>query len=170
MFGKKKEQPAPIVIENNKPAEEPVVPEIPAEPEKPVFVPAAKTTIGKGITMVGNFDTKDPVEINGIVRGNIRSTSSLEISENGSLYGEAALSSMTIRGRVDGSVLCSNSAEFTSTGSMKGNLSTGTLKTADGAVFEGKLNMLPKKPAPKAPEAPKVPETQEPIDIPQKQE
>ena len=70
--------------------------------------------------------------------------------------GEAALDSMKVEGRIDGTVLCNQSAEFSSTGSMKGNLSTGTLKTADGAVFEGKLNMLPPRkeaPAKKAPEA-----------------
>ena len=65
---------------------------------------------------------------------------------------------MKVDGRIDGTVLCNASAVFTSTGSMKGNLSTGTLKTDDGAVFEGKLNMLPPKKAaaPKpAPAAPK---------------
>ena len=57
---------------------------------------------------------------------------------------------MKVEGRIDGTVLCNTSAEFSGTGSMKGNLSTGTLKTQDGALFEGKLSMLPpKKEAPK---------------------
>ena len=152
MFGKKKETEAPIkeVVEEIKPVEEP------KKPEKPVFVPAAATRIGAGITMVGNFDTKDPVEINGIVRGNIKSTSSVSIAQNGALIGEAALDSMNVAGRIDGTVLCAQDAVFTATGSMKGNLSTGTLRTDAGSNFEGKLNMIPKKPAPKPqPEAPK---------------
>ena len=64
---------------------------------------------------------------------------------------------------IDGTVLCNASAVFTSTGSMKGNLSTGTLKTDDGAVFEGKLNMLPPKKAAAKPAERK----QEPAEEPQ---
>ncbi len=158
IFGWKKEPDPPVITEEE--AKKFVEPDVIKEPEpvKPVFTPAAATKIGEGITMIGNFDTKDPVEINGTLRGNIRSTSSVAISKNGSLIGEAALDSMKVDGRIDGTVLCNASAVFTSTGSMKGNLSTGTLKTDDGAVFEGKLNMLPPKKAaaPKpAPAAPK---------------
>ena len=151
MFGRRREPDPPEITEEEvKKFEEPEVKK--PEPVKPVFKPAAATKIGEGITMIGNFDTKDPVEINGILRGNIRSTSSVAISKNGALIGEAALDSMKVDGRIDGTVLCNASAVFTSTGSMKGNLSTGTLKTDDGAVFEGKLNMLPpKKAAPKPP-------------------
>ena len=152
MFGRRKEPDPPAITEEEaKKFEEPEVIKEP-EPVKPVFKPASTTKIGEGITMIGNFDTKDPVEINGILRGNIRSTSSVAISKNGALIGEAALDSMKVEGRIDGTVLCNASATFSSTGSMKGNLSTGTLKTEDGAVFEGKLNMLPpKKTAPKPP-------------------
>ena len=155
MFGRKREPDPPEITEEEvKKFEEPEVKE--PEPVKPVFKPAAATKIGEGITMIGNFDTKDPVEINGILRGNIRSTSSVAISKNGALIGEAALDSMKVEGRIDGTVLCNASATFSSTGSMKGNLSTGTLKTEDGAVFEGKLNMLPPK---KTPAKPAVQET-----------
>lgn len=149
MFGKKKEPEAPVVTEEIK------LPEIPQpkpveKPADPFAKPAPATKIGPGITMIGNFDTKDPVEIYGTLRGNIRSTSSVAISKNGALIGEAALDSMKVEGRIDGTVLCNTSAEFSGTGSMKGNLSTGTLKTQDGALFEGKLSMLPpRKEAPK---------------------
>ena len=144
MFGRKKEPEAPVKEVAEK--IEAVVEEKPAEPPKPAFVPAPATRIGEGITMVGNFDTKDPVEIRGIVRGNIKSSSSVSIAKNGALIGEAALDSMEVEGRIDGTVLCAQDAVFTSTGSMKGNLSTGTLRTDAGSNFEGKLNMIPKSP------------------------
>ena len=158
MFGRRREPDPPVITEEElRTFEEPEVIKEP-EPEKPVFKPAPTTKIGEGITMIGNFDTKDPVEINGILRGNIRSTSSVAISKSGALIGEAALDSMKVDGRIDGTVLCNASAVFSSTGSMKGNLSTGTLKTDDGAVFEGKLNMLPPKKA-----AAKPAETSKPV-------
>ena len=169
MFGRRKEPDPPVITEEE--AKKFEAPEEKApEPVKPVFTPAASTKIGEGITMIGNFDTKDPVEINGTLRGNIRSTNSVAITKNGSLIGEAALDSMKVDGRIDGTVLCNASAVFTSTGSMKGNLSTGTLRTDDGAVFEGKLNMLPPKKAAAKPaetkpaaEAPKPAEEVKPV-------
>ena len=128
MFGKKKEEPVPEVKEEVK--------EIIEEKAPEVFVPADKTVIGSGIIMVGNFDTKDPVEINGTVRGNIRSTKSVSISKTGSLVGEAALGSLKLAGRIEGTVLCS-------------------AETVIASTFEGRLSMLPKKPAPApAPAAP----------------
>ena len=147
MFGKKKEEPVPVVKEEVK--------EIIEEKAPEVFVPADKTVIGSGIIMVGNFDTKDPVEINGTVRGNIRSTKSVSISKTGSLVGEAALGSLKLAGKIEGTVLCSAETVIASTGSIKGNLSTASLETEDGSTFEGRLSMLPKKPAPSpAPAAP----------------
>ena len=157
MFGRRREPDPPEITEEEvKKFEAPEVKK--PEPVKPAFTPAAATKIGEGITMIGNFDTKDPVEINGTLRGNIRSTSSVAISKNGSLIGEAALDSMKVDGRIDGTVLCNASAVFTSTGSMKGNLSTGTLRTDAGSNFEGKLNMIPKKPKPAPAPAPKAEE------------
>ena len=148
MFGKKKDDPIPEVREEVKEVTEEKAPE--------VFVPASRTVIGSGIVMVGNFDTKDPVEINGTVRGNIRSTKSVAISKTGSLVGEAALGSLNLAGRIEGTVLCAADTVIASTGYIKGNLSTASLETAEGSTFEGRLSMIPKKPAP-AP-APAVPD------------
>ena len=69
--------------------------------------------------------------------------------------GEAALGSLKLAGRIEGTVLCSAETVIASTGSIKGNLSTASLETEDGSTFEGRLSMLPKKPAPApAPAAP----------------
>ena len=137
MFGRKKEEyQAPVV-------EEPVqdIPEPQPQPE-----PMPSTVIGKGVVVVGNFDSKEPIEVLGTIRGNIRSTSNVCIRENGSLVGEAALKSLELEGRLEGTVLCSDETCIRSTGALKGNLSTASLRTDEGSAFEGKLNMVPKPP------------------------
>ena len=137
MFGRKKEEyQAPVV-------EEPVqdIPEPQPQPE-----PMPSTVIGKGVVVVGNFDSKEPIEVLGTIRGNIRSTSNVRIRENGSLIGEAALKSLDLEGRLEGTVLCSDETCIRSTGALKGNLSTASLRTDEGSAFEGKLNMVPKPP------------------------
>ena len=140
MFGKKKDAAQPEIVEEVKEAVEETVPQ-PA----PVKEPEPTTVIGSGVVVVGNFDSKEPIEIKGTIRGNIRSTSKVTIQEGGSLVGEAALGSLNLGGRIEGTVLCAEDTVIRSTGSIKGNLSTATLVTDEGSSFEGKLNMIPKK-------------------------
>lgn len=147
MFGKKKEEYQPPVVE------EPVQEVVQPKPE-----PVPTTVIGKGVIVVGNFDAKEPIEVLGTIRGNIRSTSSVSIKENGSLVGEAALRSLDLEGRIEGTVLCSDETVIRSTGALKGNLSTAALRTDEGSAFEGKLNMVPKPPVVKEPEPEPVPD------------
>ena len=149
MFGKKKDEYQAPVVEA--PAAETVKPEPKPEP-KPT------TIIGRGVVVVGNFDSKEPIEVLGTIRGNIRSTSSVSIREKGSLVGEAALRSLELEGRIEGTVLCSDETIIRSTGALKGNLSTASLHTDEGSAFEGKLNMVPKPPVVKAPEPETVPD------------
>ena len=148
MFGKKKEEyQAPVV-------EEPVQQEVKPEPK-----PQPTTVIGRGVVVVGNFDSKEPIEVLGTIRGNIRSTSSVSVREKGSLVGEAALRSLDLEGRIEGTVLCSDETVIRSTGALKGNLSTASLRTDEGSAFEGKLNMVPKPPVVKTPEPEVIPDT-----------
>ena len=141
MFGKKKEIEPPIRAAVPEPTMEIPKVEEPAEPapQKP------QTVIAEDVVMVGNFDTKEPMLLLGKLKGNIHSTDSLSITRTGSLIGEAAVSALSSDGHIEGSVLCGNTAEFGSTARMKGNLSTASLKTADGSAFEGKLTMITKQ-------------------------
>jgi len=144
MFGKKKETET-VPVQSAAPAE-PVI-EAVKEPEVPVEKPVEKisqTIIAAGTMLVGNFETKEPLLLLGNLKGNIHSTDSLRIAKTGSLLGEAAVSALSSDGQIEGTVLCGNLTEFGSMAKMKGNLSTASLKTADGSSFEGKLTMITK--------------------------
>ncbi len=144
MFGKKKET-EPVPVQPAAPAE-PVI-EAVKEPEVPAEKPVEKisqTVIAAGTSLVGNFDTREPMILLGKLQGNIHSTDSLKIAKSGELLGEAAVSDLSSDGQIEGTVLCSNLTEFGSMAKMKGNLSTASLKTADGSSFEGKLTMITK--------------------------
>ena len=152
MFGFKK--PVEPVVE------EPKV-DVPVEPVAPEFKPAEVTLIGEGITMIGNFESKDPIVINGSLKGNICSTNSLTISNTGSMQGEGTLNSAMIEGAVDGKIVCEKNTHFTSTGQMVGSLETATLQTDNGADFRGELKLSVKKAAPVVEAAPEAPAAEE---------
>mgnify|MGYP002856522503 CR=1 FL=1 len=149
----KKPQPqyvAPVVEE--KPAE-PVLEEKEPEKKPDVFVPMYQTKIGKGITFYGDFESQDPIELNGSIHGNIDSTDMVSISETGSYYGEAKMHELHVDGIVEGTILCEDLAAFTGTSRMDGKLTTARLRTDDGSGMTADLKIQPaeKKTTPVAP-------------------
>ena len=141
------------------PKPEPVVPEEPVfvpepvkapEPEK--FVPIKKTTIGKGITFVGNFETKDPMELNGSILGDVASTELIEVSTTGSYKGNASMKNLVLSGDADGIVECEDLTKLTSTAKMTGKLTTARLVTDDGSSFIGDMKLEKKAAAAPAPQ------------------
>ena len=146
MFGRKKETENDI-NEISEILEEPILNETPKKETVAAKTAApGKTIIGKDAVVIGNFDAKEAIELYGIIRGNVRTAGNLFVASNGSLIGEAAVDSLSVDGKIEGTVLCSSEASFSSSSKMKGNLSTTTLSTQNGSVFEGKLNMISKRP------------------------
>ena len=145
MFGRKRtEEPVPVV-------------EKPVEPKAPSFVPSRVTTIGKGVTLIGDFITSDTLEIKGTLKGDIVSESKIHIAEGGFLNGDAKASDVLVDGEIDGTLIISNVAEISDTGSLKGALDVKTLITNPGSHFDGRLTITPERM--KAPE--EVPDSSE---------
>lgn len=146
MFGKKKEEPVPeVVVEEKKPDE---------------FCKADKTVIGPGITMIGDFTGADPVIVEGTVKGNVNSESSVHITESGKLIGDGVVKTLDVDGFIEGNVDCAQAASFSRTGKMRGKLSTVRLKTDEGSAFEGTLELKQEiytAPEPAEPEAEAAP-------------
>ena len=138
MFGKKK-------------PEEPVVVEKPVarEPEKPRFVPSKVTTIGKDVTLVGDFITGDTLEIKGTLRGDVISETKIHIAQGGSMSGDAKASDILVDGSVEGTMVISNVAEISDTGSLQGALEVKTLITNPGSHFDGRLSIIPERMKPR---------------------
>ena len=132
LFGKKAE---PVV-------EEPVVVE---EVKEEVKKPTQKTVIGAGITMVGDFETKEEIVINGTVEGDIHSTTDVSISETGKLHGNASAENLYVDGSVDGEIEIKNLTKLSDTANVVGTLTTGKFVTAEGSYFDGQLTMKTSK-------------------------
>ena len=134
MFGKKRqEEPEPVVIEK------------PVAPEKPRYVPARVTTIGRDVTLVGDFITSDTLEIKGTLKGNVVSDTRIHVAEGGLLNGDAKATDILVDGVADGRIIISNVAEISNTGSLQGALEVKTLVTNPGSHFDGKLSIIPER-------------------------
>jgi cytoskeletal protein CcmA (bactofilin family) len=134
MFGRKRqEEPEPVVIEK------------PVAPERPRYVPARVTTIGRDVTLVGDFITSDTLEIKGTLKGNVVSDTRIHIAESGVLNGDAKATDILVDGVADGRIIISNVAEISNTGSLQGALEVKTLVTNPGSHFDGKLSIIPER-------------------------
>ena len=138
MFGRKKPD-EPVVIEK------PVI----KEPEPPRFVPSRITTIGKDVTLVGDFITGDALEIKGTLRGDVISETKIHIAQGGILNGDAKASDILVDGSVEGTMVISNVAEISDTGSLQGALEVKTLITNPGSHFDGRLSIVPERMKPR---------------------
>ncbi len=142
-FNRKKEEPVAPVIE---PAVQ--APEEPELPKEPVYSPMKKTIIGSGITFYGDFETSDPIELNGTIKGDINSDAAITIAEGAKYYGNANMNQLTVSGIIEGDIQCTDLSTFTSTAQMTGELRTAYLITDKGSNIHGNLSL--EKPAPKA--------------------
>lgn len=121
MFGKKKEEVAPVVVA------------------------ADATIIGEGTQFTGDFTTKDPISIYGKLEGNIESSSSVLVAESGVMCGNGVMQVIDVKGNVDGDIKCLEVAKIAETGKVSGSLATVRLQTEDGSTFDGKLSMIKKE-------------------------
>ncbi len=142
-FSRKEKEPEPIIREP-----EPVVEPEPVKPKEPDYSPMRKTIIGSGITFFGNFETSDPIELNGTIKGDINSDAAITISEGAEYYGNANMNQLTVSGIIEGDIKCSDLSTFTSTAQMTGDLKTAYLVTDKGSNIHGNLSL--EKPSAKA--------------------
>lgn len=121
MFGKKKEEVAPVVT-------------------------AANTTIiGEGTQVTGDFTTTEPISIYGKLEGNIESSSNVFVAENGVMCGNGVMQVLDVKGSVEGDIKCLEVAKIAESGKVSGSLATVRLQTEDGSTFDGKLSMIKKE-------------------------
>ena len=99
------------------------------------------TRIGRGISLIGDFETEDEVIIDGTVEGIILSKESLIVSEGGRYVGSARVRSLKVNGKVRANILSEGITEISNTGNYIGDLETAFLHSADGAKFDGKLKL-----------------------------
>lgn len=81
------------------------------------------------------------LQINGKFDGEIRSAGRLLVGEYGEVCAKVEVGSAVIGGTVRGDIKATDSVEMLATARVFGDVGTARLIVADGAVFEGELEM-----------------------------
>ncbi len=110
-------------------------------PEQRPNPDAPPTTLSPETHMKGSLRFDSVLQINGTFDGEIHSAGRLLVGEDGQVSAKIQVGSAVIGGTVRGDIKATDSVEMLSTARVFGDVGTARLIVADGAVFEGELEM-----------------------------
>jgi cytoskeletal protein CcmA (bactofilin family) len=118
-------------------------PETPAVPEaKPVVEPkASATVIGATLRFKGELRADEDFVFQGRIEGSIHHTQNLTIGTDGVVKGDSRARTIVVEGTVEGDLYALESISIRPTAKVLGNLLAPRVSIADGASFNGKVDM-----------------------------
>jgi cytoskeletal protein CcmA (bactofilin family) len=98
--------------------------------------------IGRSIRILGDLTSDEDLLIEGSVRGQIlMRDKELTIGEGAHVQADVRVGRITVLGRVTGNVAATERIELRSSADVNGNLSANHVVVADGACFNGRIDM-----------------------------
>ncbi len=111
--------------------------------------------IGKSIVIKGELSGNEDLTVEGTVEGTITLTkNNLLVGADGRVKADVHAQVVTVTGKLEGDISANERVEITENGSVTGNIKTPRLVIADGAFFQGSVEM-PKVGEPATSTAPK---------------
>ena len=112
----------------------------PAPPAAPQ-IPAGACVLGPTLHFKGELYGEEDLEFQGQLEGSIEHTRSLSIGKEGGVTGNIRAKFVIVEGRVDGDIYASESVSIRQTAKVKGNIFAPRVGIAEGAQFNGSVDM-----------------------------
>jgi len=101
-----------------------------------------QSSIGKGVSIVGEITGSESLYIDGILEGSIDLPENrVTIGPNGQVTATISARDVVVLGKVVGSVFASNLLDIRAQGSLTGDVSAARLSMEDGAFFQGAVDI-----------------------------
>lgn len=113
-------------------------------PRKPLENVKIDTIIGQNSKLEGKINASGTVRIDGTYIGDIHTDGDVIIGETGIICGNIFSNNVAVTGKVDGNVSCRGLLEILPNGRLLGDIEVKNISISDGAVFNGKCNMITK--------------------------
>jgi len=97
--------------------------------------------IGKDIKIKGDIKGEEDILIEGKVEGTVFSTREVVIGENGRVNASIEADSVIVKGDLTGNVKAKSIFQLISSGKMNGDITSPKVNIAEGARFQGKIDM-----------------------------
>lgn len=100
------------------------------------------TTIGPTVHIVGDVRSDEDLLIEGRIDGSLQiGNAALTIGPRGRLEADVRGKTITIRGEVHGTISAAERIDIAASASVKGDLSANHVIIAEGATFNGRIDM-----------------------------
>jgi cytoskeletal protein CcmA (bactofilin family) len=97
--------------------------------------------LGEGAELSGEISFTKTLRVNGVIKGRVRSESTLEIGPGGRVDAEVSIRKISINGEFRGVIQASDRVEIHKDGRVFGDIYSPCLIIEAGAIFEGRCNM-----------------------------
>jgi len=101
------------------------------------------SVLGPTLRFRGELSAQEDLIVQGSVEGSITHTQSLTVGTDGSMKGDIRARVIVIDGKVEGDLYATESVNIRATAKVKGNLFAPRVGIADGAFFQGQIEMQP---------------------------
>ena len=107
-------------------------------------VKAAGSTslLSKKVNIVGEIQGNEDLHVEGRFKGSIKITGNIFVGPTGVVEADVEAENITIQGQINGNVLARRQLQIQSAGQLIGDCSAQSIDIKEGAVFEGRSNML----------------------------
>jgi len=112
-----------------------------SKPNNAIGIDASINLISNGTEITGNIISKGDIRIDGVVKGNISSSSKVVIGATGIIIGDIDCANTDISGSLQGNIKVSDLLTLKSTAKVVGDIDTLQLMVEVGAIFTGRCNM-----------------------------
>ena len=126
-------QPPPVRAESVR-----VEPPAPRREEPPA---AQGSVLGRTLTFHGDLEADEDFVLQGRVEGSISHTGSLTIGENGTTVGNISARHVVVEGAVEGDIAATGAVSVRANGIVQGSIVAPRVALADGAHFNGSIDM-----------------------------
>ena len=118
--------------------------------------PSGSTSLlSRNVKVEGEIRGQENLHIDGRIKGAVRLNGDILIGNAGVVEAEIEAENVVIQGQVTGNVTARQQLEIQPSGKLIGDCTARSIDIKEGAVFEGRSNMIKSSPAPSQP-APKA--------------
>ncbi len=100
--------------------------------------------IDEAMEIIGDIKTKNPIRIDGKIKGNVHCLSDIIIGVKGSVDGNVFGRELIISGRVKGRVMAKERVNLEATARLEADIITPVLSIKEGAILRGTAKVLPR--------------------------
>jgi cytoskeletal protein CcmA (bactofilin family) len=106
------------------------------------FREGVDTLIGSNTSFIGNITSEGSIRVDGKVRGDIQATGDVYIGENSTITGNINCSNVHLSGTIEGNITAKGVLKILSTAKLYGDIKVNSFVADEGALFQGKCNMM----------------------------